>query len=327
MEYFAGYGFNKSHSAAYAMIAYWTAYFKANYPQAFMAALLTSVIDRSDKVGIYIEECRKLGIPIYPPDVNHSQARFTVEDRGIRIGLLAVKNLGEGAIEEIVLERRKEPFKSLYDFCRRLDLGLLNKRAVESLIKVGAFASTKRTRREMLEALENAFEQSHRLSALRRDGQLSFFDLDQGFTADTGEHWTGAEEFPQSVLLNMEKEYLGVYLTGHPIDPWKDKFKKFGFLSIAETLEEPRDGEIIIGGVVSNWRRLTTKAGKSMATFALEDLTASIEVLVFPKLYEKTYLEADNDRVVVVKGRVDVNEKEKKLLASQIRWLSDEQEE
>jgi DNA polymerase-3 subunit alpha len=328
MEYFAGYGFNKSHSAAYAMIAYWTAYFKANYPQEFMAALLTSVIGRSDKVGIYIEECRRLGIQIYPPEVNHSQARFTVEGRGIRIGLLAVKNLGEGAIEEIVLERKQGSFKSLYDFCRRLDLGVLNKRAVESLIRVGAFASTKRTRREMLDALDNAFEQSHRLSASRREGQLSFFDLDQGFTVETGEHWTGAEEFPQPVLLNMEKEYLGVYLTGHPIDPWKDKFKEFGFPSIAETLEDDtKNGEVIIGGVVSSWRRLTTKAGKLMATFTMEDLTASIEVLVFPKLYEKTYLEADNDRVVVVKGRLDVNEREKKLLASQIRWLSNELEE
>ena len=137
MEFFAGYGFNKSHSAAYALIAYWTAFFKANYPQAFMAALLTSVMGNADKVRVYIEECRRLGIPIFPPDVNHSKERFTVEGDGIRVGLLAVKNLGSAAIQAIRKEQAKAPFTSLHDFCRRVDLRTVNKRAVEELVRVG----------------------------------------------------------------------------------------------------------------------------------------------------------------------------------------------
>ncbi|NLW56475.1 MAG: DNA polymerase III subunit alpha [Firmicutes bacterium] len=327
MEYFAGYGFNKSHSAAYALIAYWTAFFKANYPQALMAALLTSVVGNSDKVRVYIEECRRLGIPVYPPDVNYSQERFTVEGRGIRIGLLAVKNMGVGAIQTILQERAKEKFKSLYDFCRRVDLGLVNKRAVESLIKAGAFASTGRSRREMLEVMEEAIAEAHNLSSTRQKGQLSFFDLEEAFVPETVEKWSGHEEFPQSVLVKMEKEYLGVYLTGHPLDPWRQKFADNRIAPLAEVLEEGKNGEVVVGGVVNGWRRLTTKSGRSMATFTLEDLSASIEVLVFPNLYEKVYQEADNDRIVLVKGRIDPDEENRKLLASQLRWLPEVKEE
>ncbi len=322
MEFFAGYGFNKSHSAAYALIAYWTAFFKANYPQALMAALLTSVVGNSDKVRVYIEECRRLGIPVYPPDVNFSEERFTVEGEGIRIGLLAVKNLGLGAIQAIREERAKEKFKSLYDFCRRVDLGVVNKRALESLIKAGAFASTGRTRREMLEVLEEAVAEAHNHSGSRQKQQLSFFDLGEDFAPAPVEKWSGHEEFPKSVLAKMEKEYLGVYLTSHPLDPWREKFAKNRIPPLAEVLEEGNaDREVVVGGVVNDWRRLTTKSGKMMATFTLEDLSATIEVLVFPALYEKIYAEADNDRIVLVKGRIDADEENRKLLASQLRWL------
>jgi len=322
MEYFAGYGFNKSHSAAYALVAYWTAYFKANYPRAFMAALLTSVIGNSDKVGLYIEECRRMGIPVYPPDVNKSRLKFTEEGEGIRFGLLAVKNLGEGAIAAILQEREKAPFTSLSDFCRRLDPGVINKRAVESLVKAGAFASTGQTRRGMVESLPVVFENSQRLATARREGQLSFFDLDGEFTVPETETRSQVEESPPATLLAMEKEFLGVYLTGNPLDPWKEKFKKNGIPSLLEILEEERDRPVVAGGVVSAWKRVVTKAGKLMATFRLEDMTASLEVLVFPKLYEEIHEMAGNDRVVVVKGRLDTAEEEKKLLASQIRWLS-----
>ncbi|NLC54076.1 MAG: DNA polymerase III subunit alpha, partial [Firmicutes bacterium] len=223
MEFFAGYGFNKSHSAAYALIAYWTAFFKANYPQAFMAALLTSVMGNTDKVRVYIEECRRLGIKIFPPDVNHSKERFTVEGDGIRVGLLAVKNLGSGAIQTILTEQSKAPFTSLHEFCRRVDLRTVNKRAVERLVRVGAFASTGHTRRAMLAQLEEAFEMAHRYAAQQASGQLSLFGPGAGFSA-TPEPSKGAEEeYPPSALLNMEKEYLGVYLSGHPLDPWREK--------------------------------------------------------------------------------------------------------
>ena len=327
MEYFAGYGFNKSHSAAYALIAYWTAFLKANYPQAFMAALLISVMGNSDKVRVYIEECRRLGIPVYPPDVNYSKERFTVEGDGIRVGLLAVKNLGSGAIQAILSAREKAPFASLADFCHRVDLGTVNKRAVESLIRAGAFASTGRTRRGMLAELEEAFEAAHSYAARQAGGQLSLFDLGTTLSAPPGRNQAAEEEFSQAALLNMEKEYLGVYLSGHPLDPWREKMAKNRIPPLAEILEEEKADEVIVGGVVSGWRRLTTKSGKTMATFTLEDLSGAVEVLVFPQLYEKVALEADNDRVVLVKGRLDADEENRRFLASQIRWLPEKPEE
>jgi len=327
MEFFAGYGFNKSHSAAYALIAYWTAYLKANYPQAFMAALLTSVMGNSDKVRVYIEECRHLGIPIYPPDVNHSKERFTVEGKGIRVGLLAVKNLGSGAIQAILTAREKKPFTSLEDFCHRVNLGTVNKRAVESLIRVGAFASTGRTRRGMLADLERAFEAAHSYAARQASGQFTLFDLGAALPSPPGINPAPEEEFSPSTLLTMEKEYLGVYLSGHPLDPWREKMAQNRIPPLSEILEEGKEENVIVGGVVSGWRRLTTKSGKTMATFTLEDLSAAVEVLVFPQLYEKIALEADNDRVVLVKGRLDADEDNPKFLASQIRWLPERPEE
>ncbi|NLY90084.1 MAG: DNA polymerase III subunit alpha [Firmicutes bacterium] len=327
MEFFAGYGFNKSHSAAYALIAYWTAFLKANYPQAFMAALLTSVMGNSDKVRVYIEECRRLSIPVYPPDVNHSKERFTVEGKGIRVGLLAVKNLGSGAIQAILNEREKAPFTSLEDFCHRVDLGMVNKRAVESLIRVGAFASTGHTRRAMLADLDKAFEAAHSYAVRQASGQLSLFDLGATLPSPSDRNPAAEEEFSHSALLNMEKEYLGVYLSGHPLDPWREKMTKNRIPPLAEILEEGKAEEVIVGGVVSGWRRLTTKSGKTMATFSLEDLSAAVEVLDFPQLYEKIALEAENDRVVLVKGRLDADEENRKFLASQIRWLPEKPEE
>ncbi|MBA2133525.1 DNA polymerase III subunit alpha [Capillibacterium thermochitinicola] len=327
MEFFAGYGFNKSHSAAYALIAYWTAFFKANYPQAFMAALLTSVMGNTDKVRDYIEECRRLGIPIYPPDVNHSKERFTVEGDGIRVGLLAVKNLGSAAIQAILQEQAKAPFTSLHDFCRRVDLRTVNKRAVESLVRVGAFASTGHTRRAMLAQLEEAFEMAHRYAAQQASGQLSLFEPGADLAATSAPpHRVLEEEYPPAALLNMEKEYLGVYLSGHPLDPWREKLAQNRIPSLAEVLEAGVETDVIVGGVVSGWRRLSTKAGKTMATFTLEDLSGAIEVLVFPQLYEKNAQEAANDRVVLVKGRIEGDEEERKFLAQQIRWLPERPE-
>jgi len=327
MEHFAGYGFNKSHSAAYALIAYWTAYFKANYPQAFMAALLTSVTGSSDKVGIYIEECRRMRIPVYPPDVNHSSSRFTVEGEGIRFGLLAVKNLGVAAIQAILQERTAAAFTSIYDFCRRLDCGLINKRAVESLIKAGAFTSTGKSRRELLEVHEQACDEAHRRTSSRRGGQLSFFDLEEEFTTAAEEVWTGTEEFPIETILALEKEYLGVYLSGHPLDAWREKFRENNILTLAGVIEERKikssTEAVLVGGVVNRWRRINTRSGKTMASFLLEDPTGALEVIVFPQLYERVAAEAENDRVVVVKGRLEEEEEEegRKLLAQQIRWL------
>ena len=263
-----------------------TAYLKANYHRPSWLPL-TSVIGNGDKVSLYIEECRRLGIPVYPPDVNYSSSRFTVEGRGIRFGLLAVKNMGLGVIQAIEKERKKTGFTSIYDFCQRLEGGVINKRVVESLIKAGAFTSTGRSRRELLDVYEHACDQAHQRAASRRGGQLSFFDLETEFGVAGEEKWTGAEEFPLATILALEKEYLGVYLSGHPIDPWREKFKENQIPTVAHILEQAKEGgaatdTVLTGGVVNRWRRITTKAGKTMASFVLEDPTALWRCWSFP---------------------------------------------
>lgn len=259
-----------------------------------------------------------MGLRIYPPDVNHSQAQFKPEGDGIRFGLLAVKNLGEGAIAALIAERQRAPYVSLYDFCDRIDSGLMNRRVIESMIRAGVFSSTGKNRCQMLEVLEEATERSRRPTSAAK-GQMSFFDLDEtDFLGASEEHWPEIDEFPPMTLLTMEKEYLGVYLTGHPLDPWRESFIKNGIVSIVDLEEVATDREVIVGGVVVAWKKMTTKAGQGMATFRLEDLTGTVEVLVFPRLYENLG-DLTADQVVVVKGRLDAAEEGKKVLAGQIR--------
>jgi DNA polymerase-3 subunit alpha len=323
MEFFAGYGFNKSHSAAYAWVAYETAYLKAHYPREYLAALLTSVMGAGDKINLYIEEGRRLGLKLLPPDVNYSDAAFTPEAEGIRYGLLAVKNLGEGAIQAIVSERVKKPFASLYDFCRRMDLGLINRRVIESLIRAGAFSSTGKNRRQMLEVLDDACDQMRRRTSGSKN-QLSFFDVEtDGFIGDGQEHWPDLPEYPLQTLLKMEKEFLGVYVSGHPLEPWRERFERNHIQPLDGLEELPDAGDVIVGGVVTNWKRMTTKAGLSMGSFRLEDWSGTVEVILFPKLYESIG-ELQNDAVVIVKGRLDSTEEGRKVLAGQIRRLSEE---
>lgn len=316
MEYFSGYGFNKSHSAAYALVVYETAYFKANYPQEYMAALLTSVMGATDKVGLYIEECRRMGIKIFHPDVNRSSAVFTPEGAGIRFGLLGVKNLGIGAIERIIAEReRSGAYTSVTDFCRRVSHQLVNKRVVESLVRAGGFDFSGVSRSQMLAMLEHYFENNPRLSSSRN--QLNLLDT----FAEESESLPQMEEFSKKELLEQEKEYLGVYLSGHPLDEWMEKFHHNQVTAIAE-LEDEADGkEVLVGGVVTHWRVIRTRSGSQMAAFRLEDLTGSVEVVVFPKLYDKVREGYLPERVVIVKGRIEEQEQGCKILASQLRWL------
>ncbi|HOP75007.1 MAG TPA: DNA polymerase III subunit alpha [Bacillota bacterium] len=319
MEYFSGYGFNKSHSAAYGLVAYETAYFKANYPQEFMAALLTSVMGNGDKVGLYVEECRRMGLTILHPDINRSYAAFTPEGDHIRFGLMGIKNVGLGAIERIVAEREAQgEFRSLYDFCRRVTHQLVNKRVIESLVYAGAFDFTGMHRKQLLVMLENYFEQNPRLSHQRNQLNLlePIFEEELAPTPVVG-------GFTKKELLEQEKEYLGVYLSGHPLDEWMDKFRQNQVMTIAE-LEEEADGkEVLIGGVVIGWRTLTTKAGAVMAAFRLEDLTGAVEVVVFPKLFEKVGAGFHPERIALVKGRLQEEEQGLKVLASQLRWLGE----
>ncbi len=323
LEYFAGYGFNKSHSAAYAMVVYQTAYFKTNFPQEYMAALLTSVMGNTDKIALYIEECRRMGIAILPPDVNRSQAAFSPEGSGIRFGLLSIKNVGIGAIERMIVERKSGEYQSFFEFCRRVNHQLVNKRVLESLIKAGAFHFSGVNRNQMLVGLDRVLEKVGRRNG--SDNQLSLMD---GLIteAESGVKLPQIPEFAAPELLLFEKEYLGVYLTGHPLDEWREKFNQNGIVPIAELEEEPEGKEVLLGGVVAEWRVIHTKAGSQMAGCKLEDLTGAVEVIVFPKLYATAKDHYRPEGVVVVKGRLEHQDEGVKVLASQLRWLNWEPE-
>jgi len=321
MEFFSGYGFNKSHSAAYAVVAYETAYLKANYPLEYMCALISSVIGSSDKVAQYIEECRTMGIPIYGPDVNYSDSEFKISESGIRFGLLAVKNVGRQAIELIVSERASRgKYLSIYDFCRRVPGHIVNKRVLESLIKAGAFGSTGKNRRETLMVLDKALEGG---AVRHAEGQLSFFDLagSDGFMVND-ETWVQAEEFPAGELLRLEREMLGAYISGHPLDHWQTLLKKIGAATTAE-LKESEDGqEKTIGGLAVHIKNMTTRMGRRMAVIQLEDVTGSMEVVVFPDTLIRMQRPPSVDDVLLVRGKLERRDEDLKLLVSQIRILN-----
>ncbi len=321
LEYFAGYGFNKSHSAAYALVVYQTAYFKTKFPQEYMAALLTSVMGNTDKIALYIEECRRMGIAILPPDVNRSQASFIPEGSSIRFGLLSIKNVGIGAIERMIVERKSGEYPSFFEFCRRVNHQLVNKRVLESLIKAGAFHFSGVNRNQMLVGLDRVLEKVGRRNGSQN--QLSL--MDSLITeAESGVKLPQVPEFAAPELLRFEKEYLGVYLTGHPLDEWREKFNQNGIISIAELEEEPDGKEVLLGGVVAEWRVMNTKAGSQMAGCKLEDLTGTVEVIVFPKLYATVKDHYRPEGVVVLKGRLEHQDEGVKVLASQLRWLNSE---
>ncbi len=319
MEYFSGYGFNKSHSAAYALVVYQTAYFKANYPQEYIAALLTSVIGNPDKVGLYIEECRRMKLPVYRPDINQSAHSFQPEKEGIRFGLLGIKNVGVGAIDRLIEERKNGPYRSLFDFCDRVNNQLVNKRVIESLILAGALDFTGANRRQMVNGLDRILENTFKKTNKNQLTLLDSFNED-GFRYDPG--LPDLPEFSQKELLQQEKEYLGVYLSGHPLDEWRNKFLQNKILAIGELEEEVDGKEVLLGGIISSWRPMTTKSGSMMAGCRLEDWTGTVEVIIFPKLFAEVKDGYQPDRVVVIKGRLERQEEGAKLLASQLRWLT-----
>jgi len=316
IAHFAGYGFNKSHSAAYALIAYRTAYLKANYPVEFMAALLTSIMDNSDKVGSYIEECKKMGIQVLPPDINESGLNFTAVGDNIRFGLGAVKNVGHNAVEHIIALREDGPFKNLIDFCERVDLHLVNRRMIESLIKSGAFDCTEANRLQLLNALDECMERGQKRREDQRSGQLSLFDMTKSMEPDFVLPFVSP--LSKKELLDMEKETLGFYVSGHPITPYK---KSLTFLAdcFLKDLKEVNDGEILtVGGIATSVRVTLTKKGEAMAYLVLEDDTARGEIIVFPKIYsEKSFL-LKEEEMLLVKVRVQKEENDFRLFALDI---------
>jgi DNA polymerase III subunit alpha len=322
MEQAQDYSFNKSHAACYALIAYRTAYLKANWPAEYMAALISSVMSTKDRVPFYVAACDEMGIEVEPPDVNVSAEDFRVVEGKIRFGLNAVKNVGESAVRSILAAREEGgPFPSIWDFCERVDPQQVNKRALESLVKAGALDSTGASRLGMLDVLEDALTSGGRLIADRLAGQGSIFDL--GGEADQGDRRAHhrpirEDEFEKRQLLALEKESLGLYVSEHPLDSVRDQLRRKTDCRMAD-VERRRDGEVVtVGGIVSAVKQLTTKKGEPMVFLRLDDLSGSLETVVFNSVYAAARELLEADRVLVVKGRVDHKEGETKLIALEI---------
>jgi len=325
MEFFAGYGFNKSHSAAYAVVAYQTAYLKANYPVEYMAALLTSVRGNSDKVADYIQECRRVNITILPPDVNESLENFTVVGDKIRFGLGAIKNVGEGAVRSIIQARKESgPFQSLLDFCQRVDLKQVNKRVLESLIRAGAFVSLGLLRSQMLVMLEEILDIATRRQQEKESGQISFLDLVDDLK-DAGDGFAREQvapppipELPVSEILEMEKESLGLYISGHPLTPYQTELARKVSCPVRGLSSQTDGTRVIIGGLAASVRRSTTKRGDMMAYLTLEDLSGAVQVLVFPKTYLNVSGLLEPGAILLVEGRVNRQEEGTKVFCESV---------
>lgn len=323
MEYFAGYGFNKSHSAAYAYLAFQTAYLKAHYPVEFMAALLTSVIVSKDRVPFYIEECRLRKVKILPPDVNESREDFLVSENKIRFGLAAIKQVGYGAIEAILKERENGIFTSLQDFCERVDHRQINRRVMENLIKSGAFNSIPGTKAQLLEILHDCLEQGISWQKEKDSKQLSLFSFTEQKEAYSPIiPLPKIRDFTEKEILQMEKEVLGLYLSGHPLSQYTEIIKQATNLTI-EDLSVKHDGvQITLAGLITSIRRSVTKKGETMAYLVLEDLSGSIEALLFPKNMTKYNSFLQKDLPVLLKARVNMQEDNPKLFIESIMELA-----
>lgn len=314
LTHFADYGFNKSHSAAYAWVAWQTAYLKANYPEEFMAAMLTSIMDNTDKVSSYIEQCRHMGIKILPPDINASQVNFSVDKGGIRFGLAAIKSVGETALSVMVAEREKNgAFSSLMDFCNRVDMHAINKRHIENFIRCGCFDSLGYRRAQLLQVVSKVVDAAVTLQKEQNTGQIGLFgDEEVQEAADI--KLPDIPEAPGDVMLSWEKEITGFYITGHPLDKYRDKIS--GLTPIGQVLagEIPDKKKIKLAGTVRECVRRTTKKGDMMCFLRLEDYSHNIRVLVFPKIFYASMHNTEPDTAVVIIGRVDVSGDEREKI-------------
>src|SRR4051812_24613297 len=352
MEHFAGYGFNKSHSTAYAFLAYQTAYLKANYPWHFAAALLTIESQNTDKLALYLGECRDRGIPVLPPDINESQLRFTVEPgKGVRFGLTAIKNVGDGAIESLLTVRAKQGrVRSLHALCEELDLRLVNKRVFESLVKGGAFdAIAKGTayeqlpsaalRPRLITALDAACEHGARTQDDRALGPGGLFGAEDEGTGAGGNGLAGGFSLPdapawsEAEQLAFEKETLGLYWSGHPVDRYARELKEFGARSTVELADapvgvreeswgpggrKPIEPDTSIGGIIATCRQLKTKKGDRMAVFTVEDAHGGAEVIAFPEAYQRAASLIEVGRMVLVRGKLERDDESVRVLAAEV---------
>lgn len=345
MMKFAEYAFNKSHAAAYALIAYQTAWLKCKYPLEYMTALMTSAMGNSSKVAGYIQYCKKNNIAVLPPDVNESDAAFKVVNSKIRFGLAAIKNVGLPAIEAILKARRtKGKFQSFMDFCRKVEINALNKRMVESLIKCGAFDSFKVRRSQLMAVYEKVLDGIAQDRRANIQGQMSIFDA---LSADTDvstaeEILPDIPEFPQKVLLSMEKEMIGFYISGHPLEEYKDILDKLNSTLELQSLNQYdneedlqhnhailnssslKDGmQVRLGGIVAEKKIKATRNNNMMAFVTLEDLYGTVEVIVFPTVYRRYGRYLDNDSTIIIKGKISMREGEDvKILCDEVRPLN-----
>ncbi|MDY5326227.1 MAG: DNA polymerase III subunit alpha [Gemmiger sp.] len=316
MVSFASYAFNKSHAACYAYVAFRTAYLKCHYPREFMAALLTSVLDNTSKVIEYSTECQRLGIKVLPPDINVSRGGFTVDGNCIRFGLNAVKSVGRDLIDAVIRERGQRPFRGLYDFCKRMHGSALNRRALESLIKAGAFDGLEPSRHGMLESVEAILKIIENDARQNLEGQLDLFSALSGEDAGRNEDYMVPRlaEYGAGELLKMEKEVSGLYLSGHPLDAYREQIQKISTCTIAQLQgEEAKDFDnqmvTILCTVVKN-KIMTTKSNTLMSFTTVEDLTGTMEMLVFPRVLANCRAYLQENAVVVTSGRVSVKEDE-----------------
>ena len=333
MVKFAGYGFNKAHSAAYAILAYQTGYLKANYPVCFMSALLTSEINNSDKIVKYINECRDLGIRILPPDVNVSDLHFTPSGPEIRFGLAAIKNVGTNAIASILEARKRvSRFGSLFEFCEEIDLRVVNKRVVESLIKAGALDSLGGHRSQLLASLDRAIDSGQRIQRDRESGQRGLFAGFNGAPSSDdralqlARELPDTAEWPQTLVLANEKEALGFYITGHPLEKFVKQIEQVTSTKVEGINELETSQEVHLGAMIGSLRVLRTRKGDRMATLSLEDLSGSVDAVVFPDLFKRCESLMESEAAVLVRGILELEDSgNRKVIVREIQPIDDPQ--
>lgn len=316
MTDFAKYAFNKSHSVCYAVVGYQTAWLKYYYPVEFMAALMTSVMDKADKVSGYVEECKKMGIELLPPDINEGFGPFSVAEGKIRFGLSAIKNVGRGAVDLLVREREENgPYRSLTDFCRRIDGGEWNRRGVESLIKAGALDSLGGNRRQYMAVYKSVMDGIGQSKKNNIEGQLNLFDIAPDDSFRQTDELPKLKEFLPKERLAMEREVLGIYVSGHPLAGYEERFgRKVSCTSRSFRQTDEDDGSqiadgtrVVIGGMIMGLSVKYTKKNEKMAIVTLEDFNGSIEVLFFPKAYGQCSPFLKEEEVLLVRGRANVS--------------------
>ena len=338
MTAFASYAFNKSHAAAYALVAVQTAWLKLKFPAEFMAAMMNSMLGNTGKIAFYIQYCRKRGIPVLPPDVNRSRAQFTVDDdggtRGIRFGLGAVKNLGLKAVEALVSEREGGgPYRDLYDFVSRVTGGEMNKKGVESLIRSGALDGLPGHRRQKLAVYERAMDGVSRSQKNAVSGQISLFGMADSALDAPPPPMPQVPPFDKNQLLQMEKETTGVYISGHPLDAYAEQLSKLTVNArfLESLVEETPDRgmswdqkRVRMGGIIAEKKMKAARSGNMMAFVQLEDMYGVTEVLVFPKVYERVAAQLEEDAPVAMAGKLSIREDEApKLLLDRVAPLNE----